>query len=134
MSTSPGFELALRIGFVLLIALIVRSAAHRTISRATATARRDNRSRPETGRAGGNRRHQRANALDSILRNAASVTIFSIALLIIAGDMGLNLAPVLCQRRRSRRRDRVRCAAPGQRLPGRDIHGARGSVRGGRRR
>jgi moderate conductance mechanosensitive channel len=88
-------KLALRIGFVLLIALIVRAAAHRTISRATATARRDNRSRVETGRAASDRRHQRANALDSILRNAASVTIFSIALLIIAGDMGLNLAPVL---------------------------------------
>src|ERR1022692_298308 len=88
-------KLALRIGFVLLIALIVRAAAHRTIIRATATARRDNRSRPETGRAANDRRHQRANALDSILRNAASVTIFSIALLIIAGDMGLNLAPVL---------------------------------------
>lgn len=87
-------KLALRIGFVLLIALIVRVAAHRTISRATATARRGNRSRAETGRAN-DRRHQRANALDSILRNAASVTIFSIALLIIAGDMGLNLAPVL---------------------------------------
>jgi moderate conductance mechanosensitive channel len=88
-------KLALRIGFVLLIALIVRAAAHRTIIRATATARRDNRSRPETGRGANDRRHQRANALDSILRNAASVTIFSIALLIIAGDMGLNLAPVL---------------------------------------
>jgi small conductance mechanosensitive channel len=88
-------KLALRIGFVLLIALIVRVAAHRTISRATATARRDNRSRAEPGRAANDRRHQRANALDSILRNAASVTIFSIALLIIAGDMGLNLAPVL---------------------------------------
>ena len=88
-------KLVLRIGFVLLIALIVRVAAHRTISRATATARRDNRSRPETVPAANDRRHQRANALDSILRNAASITIFSIALLIIAGDMGLNLAPVL---------------------------------------
>jgi small conductance mechanosensitive channel len=89
-------HLALRIGFVLLIALLLRAAAHRTISRATARARRENSSRPEKAReALHERRYQRADALDSILRNAASVTIFSIALLIIAGDMGLNLAPVL---------------------------------------
>ena len=89
-------HLALRIGFVLLIALLLRAAAHRTISRATARARRENSSRPEKAREALHaRRYQRADALDSILRNAASVTIFSIALLIIAGDMGLNLAPVL---------------------------------------
>jgi small-conductance mechanosensitive channel len=89
-------HLALRIGLVLLIALIMRAAAHRAISRATARARKENSSRPEKARATlHERRHQRANALDSILRNAASVTIFSVALLIVAGDIGLNLAPVL---------------------------------------
>ena len=41
------------------------------------------------------RRHQRAHALGSILRNAASVTIFSIAVAIGLGDLGVNLAPVL---------------------------------------
>jgi moderate conductance mechanosensitive channel len=41
------------------------------------------------------RRHQRAHALGSILRNAASVTIFAIAVAIGLGDMGVNLAPVL---------------------------------------
>jgi len=41
------------------------------------------------------RRHQRAHALGSILRNAASVTIFTIAVAIGLGDLGVNLAPVL---------------------------------------
>src|SRR5450755_1068645 len=41
------------------------------------------------------RRHQRAHALGSILRNAASVTIFAIAVAIGLGDVGVNLAPVL---------------------------------------
>ncbi len=41
------------------------------------------------------RRHQRAHALGSILRNAASVTIFAIAVAIGLGDLGVNLAPVL---------------------------------------
>ncbi len=41
------------------------------------------------------RRHQRAHALGSILRNAASVTIFAIAGAIGLGDLGVNLAPVL---------------------------------------
>ena len=43
----------------------------------------------------GERRRQRAKALGSILRNAASVLIFGIAAVTIAGDLGLNLAPVL---------------------------------------
>ena len=41
------------------------------------------------------RRHQRVRALGSILRSAASVTIFSIAGTVILGDLGINLAPLL---------------------------------------
>jgi moderate conductance mechanosensitive channel len=41
------------------------------------------------------RRQQRAAALGAILSNAASLTIFGIAAVIIIGDMGLNPAPVL---------------------------------------
>ncbi len=43
----------------------------------------------------GERRRQRATALASVLGNAASVTIFTVAGVIILGDLGLNLAPVL---------------------------------------
>ncbi len=41
------------------------------------------------------RRHQRVHALGSILRSAASVTIFAIAGAVILGDLGINLAPLL---------------------------------------
>jgi moderate conductance mechanosensitive channel len=41
------------------------------------------------------RRHQRVRALGSILRSAASVTIFAIAGVVVLGDLGINLAPLL---------------------------------------
>jgi len=53
---------------------------------------------------------RRAKALGSILRNAASVLIFGIAAVTIAGDLGLNLAPVLAS---------AGVLGPGHRLRGR---------------
>ncbi|HTU75961.1 MAG TPA: mechanosensitive ion channel family protein [Trebonia sp.] len=41
------------------------------------------------------RRHQRVRALGQILRSASSVTIFAIAGLVMLGDLGINLAPLL---------------------------------------
>jgi small-conductance mechanosensitive channel len=90
-------QLVVRIAFVVLIALVLRLIAHRAIGRITARATRESAE-------GGDRTHamlfrerrlQRASALGAILSNAASVTIFGIAAVIIIGDMGLNLAPVL---------------------------------------
>jgi small conductance mechanosensitive channel len=90
-------QLVIRIGFVVLVAVVLRVIAHRAIGRVTARATR------ETADGGDRnyallfreRRLQRASALGAILSNAASVTIFGIAAVIIIGDMGLNLAPVL---------------------------------------
>jgi small conductance mechanosensitive channel len=87
-------EVALRILFVLVLALAVRIAAGRLIRRVTTRAS----NAPETERSHsllGERRQQRASALGSVLGNAASMTIFTIAAFIILGDLGLNLAPVL---------------------------------------
>jgi moderate conductance mechanosensitive channel len=86
-----------RIIFVLLIAVLVRIAAHRLINKITSRAAQagGNGKSDAAHRLPGERRHQRANALGSILRNAASVLIFGIAAVTIAGDLGLNLAPVL---------------------------------------
>ncbi|MDR0344580.1 MAG: mechanosensitive ion channel family protein, partial [Nocardiopsaceae bacterium] len=87
-----------RIGFVLLLALIARAIVHRLISRLGrhAAAARGGAVRGDvTLMALGARRQQRAQALASILRNAASVVIFGIAGITIAGDLGVNLAPVL---------------------------------------
>ena len=89
-------HLILRVVFVLLLALVLRAAALRAINRFTARARAEPDALSERNRGlFRERRYQRASALNSILGNAASVTILTIALVIIVGDMGLNLAPVL---------------------------------------
>jgi moderate conductance mechanosensitive channel len=87
----------LRIAFVLLLAIIIRAVTHRIIRRITDHA-------GKTSTTGGNallperageRRHQRAHALQTILGNASSILIFGIAGIIILGDLGINLAPIL---------------------------------------
>jgi len=90
-------QLVIRIAFVVLIALVLRVIAHRAIGRITARATRESSDGNDRTHAllFRERRLQRASALGAILSNAASVTIFGIAAVIIIGDMGLNLAPVL---------------------------------------
>jgi moderate conductance mechanosensitive channel len=90
-------QLVIRIAYVLLIAVVLRLIAHRFIGRITARATRNGADATDRSRAVlfGERRQQRAAALGAILSNAASLTIFGIAAVIIIGDMGLNLAPVL---------------------------------------
>ena len=128
-------QLVIRIGYVLLIAVVLRLIAHRAISRITSRATRNGGDASDRTRAllFRERRQQRAAALGAILSNAASLTIFGIAAVIIIGDMGLNLAPVLASAGSPGRGHRVRRAEPGAGLPGRDLHAARGPVRRGRR-
>jgi moderate conductance mechanosensitive channel len=85
--------LALRIGFVLALAVAARAFMHRAIKKVTAHT-------AEAGMDGSyvlfrERRRQRAQALGSILRSATSVLVFGIAGVQVAYDLGLNLAPVL---------------------------------------
>ena len=87
-------QLVLRVLFVLLLAIAFRLAAGRVIRRITSRAA----STDNGGKAHsllGERRQQRASALGSVLSNVATMTIFTITLFIILGDLGLNLAPVL---------------------------------------
>jgi len=89
-------RLVIRIGFVVLIALVIRAAAHRAIHKVTARATKDGDNGSDRARLlFRERRLQRAAALGSILSNAASLTIFGIAAVIILGDLGVNLAPLL---------------------------------------
>jgi small conductance mechanosensitive channel len=88
-------SVVLRIIFVLLIAVLVRIVAHRLINKITARVAQGGGNGKADAVLLGERRRQRAKALGSILRNAASVLIFGIAAVTIAGDLGLNLAPVL---------------------------------------
>jgi moderate conductance mechanosensitive channel len=89
-------QLALRILFVIALALVARAVARRLIDRVTGRVTVAKDANGERSRLlGGERRLQRATALGSVLGNAATVTIFAIALFIVLGDMGLNLAPIL---------------------------------------
>ena len=89
-------DLVLRIGWILLIALVLRVAAHRLINRFVASTSGSADSGPERGRVlFRERRQQRTTAVASILGNAASITISAVAFVMILGDLGLNLAPVL---------------------------------------
>jgi small-conductance mechanosensitive channel len=90
-------HLVIRVGFVVLVALIIRLAAHRAIRKMTASASKDSPNGSDRAHLllFRERRQQRATALGSILSNAASLAIFGIAAVIILGDMGLNLAPLL---------------------------------------
>ncbi|MBO0776740.1 MAG: mechanosensitive ion channel family protein, partial [Actinobacteria bacterium] len=87
--------LVLRIMFVIALALAARSAVHRMISKVTNRAGADLGKLDPINRLVGERRYQRAQALGSLLRSAASVLIFGIAGVTIAGYLGLNLAPIL---------------------------------------
>jgi small conductance mechanosensitive channel len=86
-----------RIGFILLIAIVLRILAQRLIVKITTKAgeRGELRSGRTASAAATTRRNPRATALGSVLSNAAAVTIFGIATAIILGDLGVNLAPVL---------------------------------------
>jgi moderate conductance mechanosensitive channel len=85
-----------QIGFVLLIAIVLRIAARRLIRKITSSAADRAAARSDKSISVVlERRNPRASALGSVLSNAASVTIFGIAAAIILGDMGVNLAPVL---------------------------------------
>ena len=95
---------ALRIVFVILLALLVRAVAHRLINRVTERAATATLPVTPNGRvhraavavhAGLERRTQRARALGSIVRSAVSILVFGIATLTILGDLGVNLTPLL---------------------------------------
>ncbi len=98
-------KIALRIAFVLALALIARWLAHRFIDRLTGRAERSLVPKRIRVKAAAvleaspvtfsERRRQRTYALGSILRSISSVVIFGIAALTILGDLGVNLAPLL---------------------------------------
>ena len=85
---------ALRILFIIVIALLVRFIAHRLINKITERAAllpvapngRVHRAAAVVHAAGTERREQRARALGSILRSGVSIVVFGIAALTILGD------------------------------------------------
>ncbi|BCB81973.1 mechanosensitive ion channel [Phytohabitans flavus] len=101
----------LRIILILLIALLIRWAAHRMISRLVRTSAhasvpailRPLRERIPSAPAATadpsavvpERRRQRAEAIGSVLRNTVTAVVFAIAVLLILSELNFNLAPLI---------------------------------------
>jgi small conductance mechanosensitive channel len=98
----------LRIVLILLVAMLVRFVLHRMVNRlirTTATGSvptilRPLRERIPSGVSDAaaifpERRRQRAEAVGSVLRSTITVAVFSIATLLVLGELGFNLAPLL---------------------------------------
>jgi small conductance mechanosensitive channel len=97
----------LRILLIVVIALIARYVLNRMVTRLTRSASDDRQPgllRPLRERMGPSpeasiirteRRRQRAEALGSVLRSSVSVAIFTIAIMLILGELGVNLAPLI---------------------------------------
>jgi moderate conductance mechanosensitive channel len=96
----------LRIIGIILIAMLVRWLLHRAIRRlATSTSRanmpallkplKERTQQAEEGQFIPERRRQRAEAIGSVLRSFVSAVVFTIAALLVMGEFGFNLGPLL---------------------------------------
>jgi small conductance mechanosensitive channel len=95
-----------RILLVVVLAAVVRALVHRAIRRLTdrtatgavPTVLRPLRNRVAKRDAGeqiAERRTQRAEAIGSVLRSFASIVILGIAVVLVLGELGINLAPIV---------------------------------------
>jgi small conductance mechanosensitive channel len=97
----------LQILLIVAVALILRLVAHRMIDRLTRDKRRERPERPErperAGRTRGQpwsplrseRRVQRAQTIGSVLKSFVSAVVLSVGLIMVLGELGLNLAPII---------------------------------------
>ncbi|GAA2620608.1 mechanosensitive ion channel [Dactylosporangium fulvum] len=96
----------LTILLIVIVALLIRTLIHRAIDRLIKHTVADNESggsllRPFRNRLPTalalpiERRNQRARALGSVLRSIASAVVFTIATMLVLGEVGLNLGPLL---------------------------------------
>ena len=94
----------LRIALILVLAVVARLLVQRGIRRltertATGALLRPLRKRTPVAREAGEpvtaRTTQRAEAIGSVLRSFASIVIFGIAVVLVLGELGINLAPIV---------------------------------------
>ncbi|MEV6488300.1 mechanosensitive ion channel family protein [Actinoplanes sp. NPDC051633] len=97
----------LRIIVIVLIAMLIRWALHRAIRRLTSTTSRASMpallkplkeraaATAEEGQFIPERRRQRAEAIGSVLRSFVTAVVFTLAALLVLGEFGFNLGPLL---------------------------------------
>ncbi|KJK56974.1 mechanosensitive ion channel family protein [Saccharothrix sp. ST-888] len=98
-------EGALRIVFIVLLALVLRAMVRKLITQLITRMIRHGEHEADFGRIGGllansgvvntERRQQRAEAIGSVLRSVASFSILGTAALMVLSALGVNLAPLL---------------------------------------
>jgi small-conductance mechanosensitive channel len=101
-------EIPIRVVAIIVIALILRAILHRMIGRAVRPVRGEvprilrpfkekleNSSFLESAGFLSERRAQRAATLGSVLKSAVSITVFSVAVLLVLGELQINLAPFI---------------------------------------
>lgn len=97
----------LRILLIVVIAVVLRYAVHKLVSRGLryviekppgrqlATRWTARKGTQAAQRIAAERRRQRAETLTSVLRSASTIIIFTIAAVIIIGELGVNLGPII---------------------------------------
>jgi moderate conductance mechanosensitive channel len=91
----------LTILLIIVLALVIRFALHRAIDRLIEHTIQEReggsllRARIPAFVRPSQRREQRSRALASVLRSIASATVFTIAVMLVLGEIGLNLGPLL---------------------------------------
>ncbi|MER5641955.1 mechanosensitive ion channel family protein [Kitasatospora sp. NPDC002227] len=98
-------EGALRIVFIVVLALVLRAVVRKLITQLIGRMTRHSETEAEFGRLGGllansgvvntERRQQRSEAIGSVLRSVASFSILGTAALMVLSALGVNLAPLL---------------------------------------
>jgi small-conductance mechanosensitive channel len=100
------FVKPLRIIAIILIAMLIRWLLHRAIRRLTMTTTRasmpallkplkEKANTAEEGQFIPERRRQRAEAIGSVLRSFVTATVFTMGALLVFGELGFNLGPLL---------------------------------------
>jgi moderate conductance mechanosensitive channel len=103
---NPWIENPLKILLILVLALVIRAVVVRLITRlvgritASSTHARPGERKGgltllDNGLLASERRRQRTETIGSVLRSVASFTIYGIATVMVLGEVGLNLAPIL---------------------------------------
>ncbi|MGZ4472508.1 MAG: mechanosensitive ion channel family protein [Nocardioidaceae bacterium] len=99
----PLFAVPLKVFLIVLLAVAARIAARKMIDRAVrqmidkplrSPLRRPARE-PETHGTARERRRQRSQAIGDVLRSAATIAIFSIATVMILGELTIDVAPII---------------------------------------
>lgn len=96
----------LRIVLIVVVALLARTLAHRAIRRLTKVSQdgrlppllRTLRARTEAQLLGPRmsvRRRQRADTIGSVLRSLVSMVVFTVAVILILAELGINIGPIL---------------------------------------